>query len=50
MFSEMRWAKARIFTVVRRAEDNSREVVGVKRRLVNICGEALLGLECWCWK
>lgn len=37
----MRWAKARIFTVVRRPEKSSREAGGVKRRLLNIYGEAL---------
>lgn len=40
----MRWAKARIFTVVRRAEDSSKEIEGLMRRLVNICGEALLAI------
>lgn len=39
----MRWAKARIFTVVRRAEESSREDGGLKRRLLNICRAASLG-------
>ena len=41
-FSEMRCAKARIFRVVKRAEESSKEVGRMKRRLVNICGESLL--------
>lgn len=39
----MRWAKAKIFTVVKRAEKSSKEAGGVKRRLLNISGEALFG-------
>lgn len=42
--SEMRCAKARIFMVVRRAEKSSKDAGGVKRRLLNICEEALLGV------
>lgn len=38
----MRWANARILRVVRRAEESSKEVGRMKRRLVNIGGESLL--------
>ena len=38
----MRWANARIFRVVRRAEESSKEVGRMKRRLVSICGRSLL--------
>lgn len=41
----MRWAKARIFTVVRRADESSKGFGGVKMRLANICGEALLAVR-----